>query len=151
LDETTTCNAAKEAEPDPGMMQSIEEHQQNPKEDATVMLVGGPRKRRRVCNLAVKRHQNMRERTRGNMDPGGSQLPPEGRCPALQKWHGEKKNLSRKIRTLEKCGRQKEFAASRIRTRCTKLAWRNERSYEGSSAEQERQKNKTRNNIARGT
>jgi signal transduction histidine kinase len=31
LDETTDCNGATEIEPDPGMMQSIEEHQEIPK------------------------------------------------------------------------------------------------------------------------
>jgi hypothetical protein len=48
------------------MVQSIEEHQEISKEDAAVMLVGEPRKRRRVCNLAAECCQKMRERTRGN-------------------------------------------------------------------------------------
>jgi hypothetical protein len=52
LDEMTTCQEATETEPNPGMMQSIEEHQEIPKEDAVVMLVGEPRKWDRVCNLA---------------------------------------------------------------------------------------------------
>jgi hypothetical protein len=64
LDETTACNEATETEPNRGMMQSIKEHQEIPKEDATVMPVGGPRKQHRVCNLAMERHQKMRERTR---------------------------------------------------------------------------------------
>jgi hypothetical protein len=32
LDETTACNGATETDPDPGMMQFIEEHQEIPKE-----------------------------------------------------------------------------------------------------------------------
>jgi hypothetical protein len=65
-------------------------------------------------------------------------------------WH--KRNLFRKIRILEKCGRQKEFAAAGIRTtRCGKVARLKERSYEGPSVEQGRQKNKTENKIGRGT
>jgi hypothetical protein len=57
LDETTTYQEATETEPDPGMMQSVEEHQDIPKEDAAVMPVGGPRKRRRVWNLTAERRQ----------------------------------------------------------------------------------------------
>jgi hypothetical protein len=37
LDETTACREATETESDPGMMQSIEEHQETPKEDAVVI------------------------------------------------------------------------------------------------------------------
>jgi hypothetical protein len=65
LKETNACNEMMETEPDPGMMQSIEEHQKIPKEDAAVMLVGGPRKRHRVCNLAAECRQKRKERTRG--------------------------------------------------------------------------------------
>jgi hypothetical protein len=62
------------------------------------------------------------------------------------------KNLIRKILTLEKCGRRKEFAAARIRMTCfAKVARRKGSSYEGLSVEQGRQKNKTRNKIARRT
>jgi hypothetical protein len=46
---TTACNEAVETEPDPQMMQSIEEHQEIPKEEAAVMLVREPRKQSRVC------------------------------------------------------------------------------------------------------
>jgi hypothetical protein len=48
LDETTACNKATETEPDPGILQFIEKHQEIPKEDAAVMPVGEPRKRHRV-------------------------------------------------------------------------------------------------------
>jgi hypothetical protein len=54
--ETTACNEATETEPDPGMMQSTEEHQEIPKEEVAVMPVGEPRKRYRVCNLAAECH-----------------------------------------------------------------------------------------------
>jgi hypothetical protein len=39
LGETTSHNEATETKPDPGMMQSIWEHQEIPKEDTTVMPV----------------------------------------------------------------------------------------------------------------
>jgi hypothetical protein len=49
----TACHEAMKAntektEPDPGMMQSIEEHQETPKGEAAVMPVRGLKKRRRV-------------------------------------------------------------------------------------------------------
>jgi hypothetical protein len=66
LDETTACNEATETELEPGVMQSIEEHQEIPKGEAAVMPVGGPRKWRRVSKLAAERHQKRKERTRGN-------------------------------------------------------------------------------------
>jgi hypothetical protein len=66
LDETTGCNEATETEPDPGMMQSIAEHQENPKGEAAVMPVEEPRNRRRVQNLAAECRQKRKERTRGN-------------------------------------------------------------------------------------
>jgi hypothetical protein len=65
LKETTACNEATETESDPGTMQSIEEHQEIPKEDAAVMPVGEPRKRRKVCNLAADRRQKKKQKTRG--------------------------------------------------------------------------------------
>jgi hypothetical protein len=43
LDETTACREATDTEPNPGIMQSIEEHQGISKEDDAVMLVGRPR------------------------------------------------------------------------------------------------------------
>jgi hypothetical protein len=43
-------------------MQSVEEHHEIPKEDAAVMPVGEPRKRRRDRNLAVGRHQKPKRR-----------------------------------------------------------------------------------------
>jgi hypothetical protein len=45
------------------MMQSVEEHQEILKQDAAVMLIGGLRKRRSICNLAAKCSQKMKERT----------------------------------------------------------------------------------------
>jgi hypothetical protein len=65
LDEKTACNGVTETEPEPGLIQSVEEHQEAPKEDAAVMPVGGLRKRRRVCSLVAKHPQKRKERTRG--------------------------------------------------------------------------------------
>jgi hypothetical protein len=65
LKEMIACKEATETEPDPGMMQSVEEHQEIPKGEAAVMPVREPRKRRRVCNLTTGRRQKRKERTRG--------------------------------------------------------------------------------------
>jgi hypothetical protein len=70
FDEMTTCREVTGTEPDPGMMQYIEEHQEIPKEDATVMPVGGPRKWCRVCNLTAEHHQKMKKRPKEIEDPG---------------------------------------------------------------------------------
>jgi hypothetical protein len=79
-------------------MQSIEENQEAPKEDAAVMPVGELRKRRRFCNLAAECRQNRKERTRGNRGYRRKSTVSSGRFPAVQKWHGEKENSSGKLR-----------------------------------------------------
>jgi uncharacterized coiled-coil protein SlyX len=45
--ETTACNEAKKTVPDPEMIQSVEKHQEVPREEAAVTPVKGLRKRRR--------------------------------------------------------------------------------------------------------
>jgi hypothetical protein len=114
--ETTACQEATETEPNPGMLQSIEGHQEIPKGEAAGMPVVGPRKRRRVRNLAAERRQKRKERTRGY---SGSRRKLAAACRKVSRrakvaWR--KRNIIRKIRTLEKCGRRKEFAAAGIRT-----------------------------------
>jgi hypothetical protein len=113
LDEMTACNKATETEPDPRMMQSIEEHQEIPMGEATVMPVGEPRKRRRVRNLATGRHQKMEERTRGYCGPR-RKLAAACRkvsCHAKVAWR--KRNLIRKIRIQACSESQKELALAR--------------------------------------
>jgi hypothetical protein len=142
---TTACNEATETETDPGMMQSIEEYEEIPKGEAALMPVGEPRKLRRVCNLAAKRSRMGYERTRENCES-------RRKVSRREKLAWRERNLLRNIRTLETCGRQKEFAAARIRTTpCAKVTRRKGRSYEGPTVEQGRPKNRTRNEIARGT
>jgi hypothetical protein len=59
--ESTDADIEK-TEPDSGMMQSVVEHQEVPREDATVMPVGEPRKRRRDRNLDARRRRKQQER-----------------------------------------------------------------------------------------
>jgi hypothetical protein len=57
------------------------------------------------------------------MDPGGSWLPPAGRCPVVQQWHGEKGNF-RKSETRGYCGSRKEVTVANRRTsRHATVAW----------------------------
>jgi hypothetical protein len=56
----------EKTEPDPGMMQYTEGHQEISKGEAAVMPVGEPRKRRRVQNMAAERCQKRKERAPGN-------------------------------------------------------------------------------------
>jgi hypothetical protein len=50
-------------EPDLGMVQFTEDHQEIPNGEAAVMAVGEPMKRHRVRNPAAERRQKMKERT----------------------------------------------------------------------------------------
>jgi hypothetical protein len=70
----------EKTKPDPGMMQSIGEHQGVPKEEAAVMPVGGSR----------------RKGSRQVVNPGRNRPSPAGRCPATQEWHGTKRGVFRK-------------------------------------------------------
>jgi hypothetical protein len=142
----------EKTEPDPGMMQSTEKHQEIPKGEAAVMPVGEPRKRRRVRSLAVERHQKQKERTRGNR---GSRRKSAATCRKVSHcarvaWH--RKSVVRKIGTQENCGPRKEFAAARIRaTRCAKGARRKGRSHEGLSVQWERRETQTRIKFPRAS
>jgi hypothetical protein len=116
LDEKTACNEATETEPDPKMMQSIEEHQDIPKVEASVMPAGEPRKRRMVRNLAAERRQKKKERTRGE---SGSRRKSAAACRKVSRrakvaWR--KRKLIRRIGTQENCGPRNEFSPTGIRT-----------------------------------
>jgi hypothetical protein len=58
----------REDQPDPRMMQSISEHQEVPKEEATVMLVGGLRKQHRTRIWLWAATRSRRERSRQIVD-----------------------------------------------------------------------------------
>jgi hypothetical protein len=128
----------EKTEPDPGMMQSTEEHQEIPKGEAAVMPVGEPRKRCRVRSMAAERCQKREERTWGN---NGSRRKSAATCRKVSRcarvaWH--RKSVVRKIGTQENCGPRKEFAAAGIRaTRCAKVARSKGRSHEGPSVQRE--------------
>jgi hypothetical protein len=95
------------------------------------MPVGGPRKRRKIYNLVMERRQKMKERTHGYC---GTRRKSAAARRVKVAWG--KMKLFRKIRTLKKCGRRKEFAAAGIRTtRCAIVVRRKGQSHEGPPVE----------------
>jgi hypothetical protein len=95
--ETTACQEATErTELDPGMMQSIGEHQEVPKEEAIVMPVRGLRKWRRDWNPAAGCHKKPRGRIHASL-VSWKRLTVAGmkvtRCARVV-WH--KRNIPRK-------------------------------------------------------
>jgi hypothetical protein len=127
FDETTTSREATETEPDPGMMQSKEEHQKIPKGEAAVMPVGGPRKRRRVQNLVAERRQKRKERTRGNRRSRRKSAAACRKVSRHAKVAWRKRNLFR-TGTQENCGSRKRVTVTdRKLIRYTGVVWLKEK------------------------
>jgi hypothetical protein len=106
------------------MMQSIKEHQEIPKREASVLPVEEPRKWRRVCNLAVERRQKSKERTRGNR---GSRRKSAAACRKVSRrakvaWL--KRKLFRNGQTQGKCGPRKELGTGKRLTNRAEVARR---------------------------
>jgi hypothetical protein len=139
-------------DPDLGMMQSAEEHQEFTKKDAAVIPVGEPRKRRRVRNLAAERRQKQKERIRTTCESRRKSAATCRKVYRRAKVAWRKRNLIRKSGTQENCGPLQEFSPSGMRTtRCAKVARRKGRSYEEPTVEQGRRKNKNEDKISRVT
>jgi hypothetical protein len=78
-------------------MQSVEEHQEIPMEEAVVKPVKGRKKRRRARKPAAGRRREPNDLTRGIVNPGRSWLPPARRLPAMQQWYGAKETSLEKL------------------------------------------------------
>jgi hypothetical protein len=96
-------------------MQFIEEHQEIPKRETAVMLVGEPRKWHGICNLAAGHRHKRKKRTQGN---SGSNRKLAAACRrvshcAIVAW--QKRNI-RKILIQASCGLRKELAVA-----CTEM------------------------------
>jgi hypothetical protein len=102
-------------EPEPGMMQSTEEHQEIPKGEAAVMPVGEPRKRRRVRNLAAERRQKRKERTRGNCKSRRKSAAACRKVSRSAKVALRERKLVRRSGTQENYGPLKKFSPTGIR------------------------------------
>jgi hypothetical protein len=109
-------------------MQSVEEHQEIPKEDAAVMPVGGRKKRRRDRNLAAGCRQKPKRRIQATCE-SMRRLIVTGRKitrRATAAWR--KKNVFRSTGTKGNCGpRSKLTAAGIMMTRHAGVAWRSEK------------------------
>jgi hypothetical protein len=127
LDETNACGGATETDPDPGMMQSTEEHQEIPKENAAAMPVREPGKRRRVCNLAAERSQEMKERNRGYRGSRNKSAAAYIKVSCRAKVAWRKRSLFRNVQTQRNCGPRKRLTVTgRKTTSCATVAWRSE-------------------------
>jgi hypothetical protein len=125
------------------MMQFIEEHQEIPKEDAAVMPVGEPSKRRRVHNLAAERRQKRKERSRGNSGPRRKSAVACRKVSRRAKVAWRKRTLFRNVQTQRNCGPRKRLTVTgRKTTRRATVAWR---------GENVDRKDWTRNRAKRGT
>jgi hypothetical protein len=122
--ETTVCHEATEEdiekiELDSGMMQSVAEHQEIPREDAAVMPVRGLRKQRRGRKQAAGRREEPKELNRGIC---GSREKLAAACRKVSRratvaWR--KRNILRKSWMQRNCGLRKEVTAAGIKiTRC---------------------------------
>jgi hypothetical protein len=137
---------------DPGMMQSVEEHKDVPSEDVAVMPVKGLKKQRRGRKSTAERRRKPKKGTRGY--PGSRRkVTVAGKRTsyhATVAWL--KTKVFRRSGIQEICGWHKELAIAGIRTtHCAQVVRRMGRSHEGTSVEQGRQKNQTKNKFARGT
>jgi hypothetical protein len=114
---------ATKTEPDPGLMQSTEEHREFHKEEAAVMQVGELRKRRRFCSRAAKRRQKRKERILGNR---GSRRKSAAACRKLTRrvkvaWR--KRNHFRNVQTQRNCGPRKRLTVTSSRKMTSDATW----------------------------
>jgi hypothetical protein len=123
--ETTASQDATETKPDPGTMQSAEEHQEIPKEDAAVMPVGGLRKRRRDRNLAAGRPQKPKKRIQATFEFKRRSAAACRKVSRRARVAWRKRNIFRRIVTQGNCGLRKRLVVTSKRTtRCATVAWR---------------------------
>jgi hypothetical protein len=110
----TEANIEK-IEQDPGMMQSVEEHQDVPSEDVVVRQVRGLWKRRSVRKLAAERRQKPQEGTRGYCGSRRRVTVAGKRTSRHATVAWRRRKLLRKSGTQDTCGPPKNFAAAGMR------------------------------------
>jgi hypothetical protein len=116
-----------ETKPDPGKMQSVEEHQETPKEDAAMMPVGGLKKQRRDRNLAAGRRQKPKRRIQATCESMRRLIITGTKITRRATVAWRKKNVFRRIGTQVNCGPQSKLTAARIKmTRHARVAWHSE-------------------------
>jgi hypothetical protein len=108
--------ATKKIEEIPGMMLSVEEHQDVPNKDVAVMPVGEPRKRRRGRKLIAERCGEPKELNRGNHGSWRKLADTCRKMPRHAAVVWRKRKLFWRTATQEIYGRRKELAIAEIRT-----------------------------------
>jgi hypothetical protein len=118
---------ATKTEPDPGKMQSVEEHQKIPKEEAAVMPVGELRKRGRDRNLAAGRRQKPKRRIHASCESKRRLAVAGKKMTRRAKVAWRKRNVFRRIGTEGNCGLRKRLTvAGRKTTSRARGAWHSE-------------------------
>jgi hypothetical protein len=108
-------------------MQSMEEHQEIPKEKAALMPVGGLRKRRRGRNLAAGRRQKPKGRIQASCESRSRLTVASKKMTRRATVAWRKRNVFRKIGTQGICGTRKRLTAAGINMTChARVAWRRE-------------------------
>jgi hypothetical protein len=114
-------------EPDPGMMQSAEEHQEFTKEDTAVKPVKGRKRRHRGRKPAAGRRGEPKEPTRGDCGSGKKLAVAWKKITHRATVAWRKRNVLKKIVTQGNCGPQSTLTAARIMmTRHARVALRRE-------------------------
>jgi hypothetical protein len=122
--EMKVCHEATETdiekiEPDSGMMQSVAEHQEVPREDASVMPVRGLRKQRRGRKQAAGRREEPKKLNRGICRSWEKLAAACRKVSRRATVAWRKRNILRKFWTQRNCGLRKEVTAAGIKiTRC---------------------------------
>jgi hypothetical protein len=120
---TASQEDTEKPEPDSGMMQSAEEHQEFTKKDAAVIPVKGRKKRRRARKPGARPCGEPKELTRSDCGSGKHFAASRRKMTPRATVAWRKRNVFRIIGTNENCGPHKELAAARIRTtRCAKVS-----------------------------
>jgi hypothetical protein len=125
--ETAASQEGTKTEPEPGTMQSMEEHQEIPKEKAVVKPIKGRKKRHRDRKPAAGRRGEPDELTRGDCGSGKKLAAACKKITHRATVAWRKRNVLRKTVTQGNCGPRSTLTAAGIMmTRHARVALRRE-------------------------
>jgi hypothetical protein len=125
--ETTEANTEK-TEPNPGIMQSVAEHQVVPKEEAIVKPAKGGKKWRMGRKLTAGRHREPNELTRRDCGSGKKLAAACRKVSSCATVTWQKRNLLKKFGTQGNCEPWSKLIATGIKmTHHERVAWHRER------------------------
>jgi hypothetical protein len=123
--EKAPSQEATETKPDPGMMQSVEEHQEIPMEYAAVIAVGGLRKRCRDRNLAAGCHQKPKKSMQASCESKRRSAATCRKVSHHARVAWRKRPIFRRSVIQGNCGPWSKLTAAWIMmTRHAEVAWR---------------------------